>query len=308
MAYSVANIPPVSCYVRKEYLRDLKDGHGEFTPAYWVTVKVLRRRAIYVEAFLPEYGALYDKLPISAFVQTPKTPKPDLGLGDLQLWDADSPQISVIEKTILKNWRCKFRTINGDWHGGHYLFTVDLVYSEPNEIDANLSRLPSEHKSYNFIKLDNGQFAAQPNNRVLWEDEASVYKNPKVPDFKVSTQEFSAEAGRWRLGDEDSWSYGGDVAAEGERSESPQRPQDNSASEAGILAKLMKDRDGAPSDKVAAIYYLYAEQFPVLISLNKRAPDDTTPYVVTVGEGLEEFTRLTDAEVNWLIKKKVGVK
>jgi hypothetical protein len=57
------------------------------------------------------------------------------------------------------------------------------------------------------MKLDNGQFAAQPNNRVLWQDEALVFKNRKTPDFKVSTQEFSAESGRWALGDSDSWDY-----------------------------------------------------------------------------------------------------
>jgi hypothetical protein len=207
MPQPIANIPPISCYVRKEYLRDLQDGHGEFTPAYWVSVKAIRHRALYIEAFLPEYGALYDKLPISAFVSRPETPKPDLSLGDLQLWDANSTQVAVIEKAVLKNMRCKFRTQDGGWHHGHYLFTVDMVHSDPNEIDANWARLPAEHKSYNFIRLDNGQYSAQPNNRVLWEDEALVFKTPKMPDFKVSTKEFSAEAGRWKLGDEDSWSY-----------------------------------------------------------------------------------------------------
>jgi hypothetical protein len=207
MAYVIANIPPIACYVRKEYLRDLQDSHGEFTPAYWVTVKAIRHRALYIEAFLPEYGALYDKLPISAFVWKPETPSPDLKLGDLQLWDAISPQLSVIEKAVLKNMRCKFRTPAGIWGEGHYLFTVDMVHTDPNEIDANWARVPSEHKSYNFIRLDNGQFAAQPNNRVLWLDEAVVAKEPKMPNFKVSTKEFSAEGGRWNLGDEDSWTY-----------------------------------------------------------------------------------------------------
>lgn len=70
----------------------------------------------------------------------------------------------------------------------------------------------------------------------------------------------------------------------------------------------MEDRGEAPTEKVWAIYYLYAQQFPVIISLNQRAPDDENPYVVTIGEGFEEFTRLTDAEVGWLIRKKVGVR
>lgn len=68
------------------------------------------------------------------------------------------------------------------------------------------------------------------------------------------------------------------------------------------------DRGGAPTEKVWAIYYLYAQQFPVVISLDQRSKDDATPYIVTIGEGQEEFTRLSDAEVAWLLKKKVGVK
>jgi len=208
MPQPLANLPPISCYVRKEYLRDLQDGHGEFTPAYWVTVKALRHRALYVEAFLPEYGALYDKLPISAFTTRPETPTPDLPLGTLQLWDVGTNAISVVEKAFLKGMHCKFRDPKGSWHRGTYLFTVDLVEGDPNELDTGYSRLPSEHKSYNFIKMDNGQFGAQPNNRILWDDEALVHRNKKIPDFRVSTIEFSAEGERFApLGDSDSWTY-----------------------------------------------------------------------------------------------------
>jgi len=208
MPATLANIPPISCYVRKEYLRDLQDGHGEFTPCYWVTVKSIRHRALYIEAFLPEYGALYDKLPISAFVQSPVTPEQDLPLGLLQMWDANSSQIAVIEKVLLKNMPCKYRDQYGEWHKGVYLFTVDMIQTDVNELDADWGVLPSEHKSYNFIRLDNGQFAAQPNNRIIWMDESTVARNPKIPDFKVSTKVYTAEGDRFGgLGDLDSWSY-----------------------------------------------------------------------------------------------------
>lgn len=208
MSQIIANIPTISCYVRKEYLRDLQDGFGEFTPAYWVTVKAPRHRALYIEAFLPEYGALYDKLPISAYVQNPETPTPDLPLGMLQMWDVNSSGLVVIEKTLLKGMSCKYLDKAGVWHKGSYLFTVDMVQPEPNEVDTDWAALPAEHKSYNFIRLGNGQFAAQPNNRIIWMDEATVFKNPKMPDFKVSTHLFSAENERWAgLGDVDSWNY-----------------------------------------------------------------------------------------------------
>ena len=68
MTTLVANLPPTKVWVRREYLRDLRDGEGEYTLGYWVTCKSLTGRALYFETYLTEYGALYDKLPISAFL------------------------------------------------------------------------------------------------------------------------------------------------------------------------------------------------------------------------------------------------
>jgi hypothetical protein len=68
MSTLIANVPPIKVWVRREYLRDFRDGHGDYTPGYWVTCKSLTGRALYFETYLTEYGALYDKLPISAFL------------------------------------------------------------------------------------------------------------------------------------------------------------------------------------------------------------------------------------------------
>ena len=35
-------------------------------------------RAFYFETYLPDYGAMFDKLPISAFTTDPETPENDL--------------------------------------------------------------------------------------------------------------------------------------------------------------------------------------------------------------------------------------
>ena len=75
MATLIDNLPPQKVWVRKEYLRDLRNGHGDYVLGYWVSVKSLPGRCFYFETFLPEYGALYDKLPISAFLA----------------WDSNSP-------------------------------------------------------------------------------------------------------------------------------------------------------------------------------------------------------------------------
>ena len=57
----VINLPSEKVWVRKEYLRDHVDGHGEFVEGVWVSAKSIPGRAFYFETYLPEYGALYDK-------------------------------------------------------------------------------------------------------------------------------------------------------------------------------------------------------------------------------------------------------
>jgi len=68
VSFLVHNLPPVHVYIKKEYLYDLQKGHGELTPGVWISVKSIQGRALYFETLLTDYGALYDKLPISAFV------------------------------------------------------------------------------------------------------------------------------------------------------------------------------------------------------------------------------------------------
>ena len=62
------NTPHIDVYVKKEYLYDNEKGHGELVEGVWVSAKSIQGRALYFETYIPEYGALYDKLPISAFV------------------------------------------------------------------------------------------------------------------------------------------------------------------------------------------------------------------------------------------------
>ena len=91
MAFLVANLPPVKVYVKKEYLYDHQKGHGELVEGVWITVKSIEGRALYFETYLPEYGALYDKLPISAFVNSPDI-KNNLKLEELELPTKSAPE------------------------------------------------------------------------------------------------------------------------------------------------------------------------------------------------------------------------
>jgi len=207
MAYLVHPLPPVSVYVRKEYLYDLEKGYGEYTPGIWISVKSTQHKALYFETLLTDYGALYDKLPISAFVWTTEVdPSTFMPLDHLQIWDCFDYHLTVIDKPILN--RCEFFGKDKKMHPGSYLFTIDNAHSDKSILNTNFSEHDPEHKSFNIIQLDNGQFAAQPNNRVVWRDSSLTIPNLKQPDFKVCTQNYQVEdTPKWSLGDTDEWQY-----------------------------------------------------------------------------------------------------
>jgi len=207
MAFLVANLPPTKVYIKKEYLYDHEKGHGELIEGVWITAKSIQGRVLYFETYLPEYAALYDKLPISAFVNSPDI-KDNIDLEELQLWDAFSYDVAVIEKTSLAGVRCKYLAPSKKWYYGEYLFTIDNCHADSNTLNTSYSEVPEEHKSFNILELDNGHFAAQPNNRVLFYDKSLTPAKTLPPDFKVSTEYYSVEnKTKWTAGDDTSFFY-----------------------------------------------------------------------------------------------------
>ena len=100
----VANIRYIKCWVKREYLFDLMKGHGDLIECVLVAVKSLQGRAFYFEAYLPEYGACFDKFPLSALVWKKDIKKEEqLPLGTIQLWDCFSYDIQIWYKQLLKN-------------------------------------------------------------------------------------------------------------------------------------------------------------------------------------------------------------
>jgi hypothetical protein len=217
MSYLVASIPPIEVFIRKEFLYDFtKDnknkllGENEYESAHWITTKSIPNQALYFESFLHDYGALYDKLPIHAFVWKTDIDKNNIyPLDWLQLWDCFSYNISVIKKQRLRNARCEVIMKDKSKAPGYYLFTIDSCSSDPNELDVSWSETPNEHKSFNIIKLDNGQFAAQPNNRILWKHQSQTPStNLKIPYFKFSTKTWICEnSDRWSAAGSSTFTY-----------------------------------------------------------------------------------------------------
>ena len=207
MAFLVANLPPIKVYIKKEYLYDHEKGHGELVEGVWISVKSIEGRALYFETYLPEYGALYDKLPISAFVNSPDI-KLNLELEELELWDAFSYHIAVINKAYMGSMKCKYLAPSNKWYYGKYLFTIDSCHADTNILNVNYSEVPEEHKSFNILELDNGHYAAQPNNRCLFYEKSMTPSKMLQPDFKVSTKYYSVEGeSKWTAGDDTNYFY-----------------------------------------------------------------------------------------------------
>lgn len=204
MAHLIANTPPIHCFVRREFLYDFTKGHGEYEPCIWVSIKSLRGQAFRIEAYLPRYAALYDKLPLHSFVSRNVDLDTEnfLDLDTLQIWDCFSYDFTVLQKVFLRNLTCKFYAKDKKFYKGNYLFTVDHCSPDTNIIDTSYSEYPEDHKSFNFIELDNGQYAAQPNNRCIFLDQSSNPQTLLFPDFKVCTKKYVVETNpKWMLGD-----------------------------------------------------------------------------------------------------------
>jgi len=110
-------------------------------------------------------GAVYYRLPISAFREE-RFSEPQFKLPQLQPWDCPSEDMEVITYDWLFNQRVQCIKL-GDIMG-NYVTTFDWSgYGTTAEI-------AHEHKCAHLIKLDNGQFALQPNNFLLWHEKSNI--------------------------------------------------------------------------------------------------------------------------------------
>ena len=209
----ICNLPSYEVWVRKEYLTDHQSGHGEYVKGVWVSAKSIPGRAFYFETYLPEYAAVYDKLPISAFLspytfgKNPEKPEPDMELHNLQFWNCMDYGVVAVTKQFIGSMHYEIMTRDYGAQPGTYICTLDNYHQDPDLVDYSTSESPSEHKSHNLIELDNGQFALYPNNRMRIYDNSLTPKTPKTPDFKVSTSYYQVENGHDRdgLGSEDNY-------------------------------------------------------------------------------------------------------
>jgi hypothetical protein len=103
----------------------------------------------------------------------------------------------------------KYIDRNKKWNEGTYMFTLDWSQEDRNILDTGFSEVPGQHKCGHVIKLDNGNFAIQPNNRVRAFEPSFVTKpGQNVIERKLGTTMWSVEdTSKWVLSDDDRFDY-----------------------------------------------------------------------------------------------------
>ena len=140
-----------------------------------------------------ENGAIFYRLPISAFIQTGFEPSrvPARRLDELQLWNCFSYYPSVHRWDILDGQAGKYigkRQKMASQVNTYLLLTLHIL--KVIYLTLIIQRYRHEHKCAHIIALDDGNFAAQPNNRCIWD----------IPSFTVKDDIPRLESADLRMG------------------------------------------------------------------------------------------------------------
>lgn len=176
-------------FVRTEFCNNLKPETAGLMPCVLFGAESIPGHALGFH-ILREDGAVISQLPIHALCFTKDAPLVT-DPSELQLWDCFGYNISVHRFTYLSDLDGSIYQpeLNNRITTCHYLCTFDFF-------DNGFSDYPEQHKCLHFLKLWDGNFALQPNNRVQFLDKSFTTKpfdwdNP--PLIETNTLEWFCE-------------------------------------------------------------------------------------------------------------------
>lgn len=195
------SLPPFYCYVRSEYLYNMESHKGETIPCVVVGADSVYGRATGFDIIINN-GAMFARLPVSALVHKPDAP--DLPLDYLQLWNNFSYTFEIVEYLAIREAACEVILKDKNWYPGQYMFTFSWL-GYPYAEDAGEGGFKRAH----LIKLDNGYFALQPNNRIKFHEASFITEPfPDNPDYKTNDYNWSSEdKGKWVTENSDRYFY-----------------------------------------------------------------------------------------------------
>lgn len=207
MAYLNVSTPRIYCLIRREFMFDMQDHHGETEEVELKYMNSIPGQAICFTC-LTRRGVQFTRVPLHAFVHKPDAPR--LPLGALELWDCFSYYVSMTQPHGLRGMPCKALLRGHGWERGKYVMTFDWCAGD-SEADLTDAEDP-EHKSAHVLQLDNGCFAALPNNRIIWLDPAFVddpldIERDGHPGYRTQSRTWSVERD-WHVEPTEAYYYG----------------------------------------------------------------------------------------------------
>ena len=132
MAYLNANIPVTYAQIRREYLYDLKNHHGEVEDCIIFGMASITGRPILFHAIM-ENGAIFYRLPISCVYTKRLSSRKKFLNVDLMSYSSGIVLVIILLShswDILDGQAGKYIGKDKKWHSGKYLFTVDFAHPE----------------------------------------------------------------------------------------------------------------------------------------------------------------------------------
>ena len=192
------SIPHFFAKIRNEHFYQ-HDGRKGMTDVIVFGAQSVAGRALTFHV-MTEEGAVRSRVPVHMLAW--KDDSETMPLDHLQLWDCFGNNVSCTAFEYLDQMRVKTLFKDGNYYWGSYIMTFDW-YANPSSDE------PTQYKCAHMIKLDNGSFALQPNNRLMWKDMSFTTKQfPDKPDWMVDDKVWICEktSDRWIIGD-DSYFY-----------------------------------------------------------------------------------------------------
>ena len=178
------NIPYIMGYVKNKYLFSDTKVEG-LTSCYIFGVKCLINRALLFHCQL-ENGAVFWSLPISAFCSRDNFEEvgnsEEKIINELQWWNCQSSKCDVTVFSYLEGYTADLKSRTGRIYKGKYLFTIDDYYGE--DLPLGYAQ-DSDSKCFHIFQLENGNYAAYPNDKLLWYNENFVDRTLPIPHYKA---------------------------------------------------------------------------------------------------------------------------
>ena len=189
MKNSNINIPYQEAFVRDSFLyQDFSK--KTLTACYIFGAKIMINQCLLFHCQL-ENGAVFWALPIHAFVHKENFEKPaekeEELLSLIQYWNMQGKSAEVCVFEYLQGYTVECFNRKKEWFKGEYLFTID-------DFDGGYSE-DADSKCFHIIKLENGFYAAYPNNYLRWHNLnfCDPFDKKTPPKYKANKIKWNAE-------------------------------------------------------------------------------------------------------------------